>query len=141
MLLIKEPVKTMHILDEFHNHDVVIKRLKRIKDDRNKIEQSRSKDPFKKTFMEKTRDELGAGIEGGRQHWIRAKLHWFATSEFRREEMAHEIDKNFKLSRSMQMTINDNQGIDYGVDNLDPSVVQYATTGEYSDEYLSLLKD
>lgn len=130
----------MHILDEFHNHDVVIKRLKRIKEDRTKVEQTRLNDPFKKTFMEKTRDELGVGIEGGRQHWIRAKLHWFATSDLRREEITEEINKSFKLSRNMAMTTNDMQGIDYAVEVLDPSY-KYTKTGEYSDEYLSLLKD
>ena len=129
----------MHILDEFHNHDVVIKRLKRIRNDRTKVEAGRAADPFRKTFLEKSRDVLGVGIEGGRQHWIRAKMHWFATSDHRREEIHEEIQKSFKLSRSMQMTINENQGRNYAVETMDPTL-ESAESGGYTDEYLSLLR-
>ncbi len=129
----------MHILDEFHNHDVVIKRLKRIRNDRTKVEAGRAADPFRKTFLEKSRDVLGVGIEGGRQHWIRAKMHWFATSDHRREEIHEEIQKSFKLSRNMQMTINENQGRNYAVDTMDPTL-ENAEGGGYTDEYLSLLR-
>lgn len=127
----------MHILDEFHNHDVVIKRLKRIRNERTKVDEVRAADPFRKTFLEKSRDVLGVGIEGGRQHWIRAKMHWFATSDHRREEIHEEIQKSFKLSRNQTVEI---QRPPYAVDTMDPAFEFAETSGSYSAEYMSLLK-
>lgn len=129
----------MGILD--HNEDrVVIKRLKRITEERKKLDLKRAGDPFKKTFLEKVRDVLGLGVDGSRQHWIKAKLHWFAGSEFRRDEITQEIDKSFKISRAMQMINKDNQGVNYAVETYDP-MASFDESGQMTDEYLSLLRN
>ena len=130
----------MSILDQYNEDKVVIKRLKRITEERKKLEVKRTTDPFRKTFLEKIRDVVGLGVNGGRQHWIRAKLRWFAGSEFWRDEVTQEIDKSFKISRSMHMLTSEQQGVNYAVDTLDPTL-RFDDSGRCTDEYLSLLRE
>lgn len=131
-----------HILEEFQSHDVVLKRLKRMKNE--KAERDKKKDPFQKTFLERIRDVLGSTFSD-QGHQIRARLHWFATSEWRRDELTREIQKQQNLT-SMQKNISDSRGVNYHVDNLDAGSISYETnngamSGKYTDEYLSLLKE
>lgn len=114
-----------------------------MKDDRSTRE--KTKDPFRKTILEKIREFVGNAFENNKQHQIRARLHWFACSDWRRTELEQELEKMTKLT-SMQKIINDNRGVNYHVENLDASSIAYETndsylSGNYTDEYLSLLKE
>ena len=129
---------SIHFIEEFHSHDVVLKRLKRMKEDHK--EREKAKDPFKKTILERIREALGSAFET-RNHQIRAKLHWFATSDWRRVEIEQEMIKQHNLS-SMSRIIQDNRGINYHTESLDVGSIAYDSgNSNYSDEYLSLLRE
>lgn len=126
----------MHVLGEFHSQDVVLKRLKKMKEGRKEREKAR--DPFKKTILERIREFVGGAFENNKQHQIRARLHWFAGSELLQSERVAEIEKAHKLS-TMRKTKGyvaeiDNTSINYETD------AGYAT-GNYTEEYLSLMKE
>lgn len=129
-------LKTMHVIDEIKSHDSSLKRLKQMREERQR--RSDGRDPFRKTFLEKIREVLSCGMDG-RQHWIRARLRWWSGEDWRKNEIQQEIDKQVKLS-SMQTIINDNRGVDYTVEILDPSSLGYDAVHN-TDEYLNLLRE
>lgn len=125
--------RAIHILEEFQSHDVVIDRLKRMKAERLKRESER--DPFRKTILEKIRELWDLNISN-KQHWIKAKLHWFAGSDWRRAEIEEEIDKKVKFSGSHQTY---NPSVHYQSESAD--IYEAAYSGEQSEEYRSLFKE
>lgn len=126
----------MHVFEEFHSQDVVLKRLKKMKEGRK--EREKAKDPFRKTILERIREFVGGAFDNNKQHQIRARLHWFAGSELLQNERVAEIEKAHKIS-TMRKTKSyvaeiDNTSISYETDS------GYAT-GNYTEEYLSLMKE
>jgi hypothetical protein len=116
-----------------------MKRLQRMKKSVAQREKRQESDPFKKTFLEKIR-ELSSG--DCHQNSIRARLHWFAGSDWRREELEQAIDKKVKLGANMQTIINDGHGIDYAVGALDPTAPGYDYDSlDYNEEYLQLVRE
>lgn len=129
-------LKTMHVIDELQSHDSVIRRLKHMREERQRKHDGR--DPFRKTFLEKIRDVLSGGMDG-RQHWLRSRLHWWAGEDWRKTEIQQEIDKQVKLSNK-QTILNDDRGVAYGVEILDACALGYDAVHS-TDEYLNLLRE
>lgn len=126
----------MHVIDEITSHKAVMKRLKAMHENLARKEKQ-ERDPFQKTFLEKVREFLGFGPET-RQHWIRAKLHWYGQSDWRRNELESVLEKHRNLG-SMQTIINDSRGYDYSVDTLDVLRLE-SDKYKMTDEYMSLLR-
>lgn len=127
----------MHVFEEFQSQDVVMKRLKKMKEGRK--EREKHKDPFKKTILERIREFVGGAFDNNKQHQIRARMHWFAGSELMQSEKIAEIEKAHKISSMHKRSRN------YTVE-LDVSSIAYETdsgyaSGNYTEEYLSLLKE
>ncbi len=94
------PLLNKVVRPETQASDAVIKRLSRMKETHGKKEQAMSVDPFKRTFLEKTRESLECGSSyDNREHMLRTKLQWFAGSEWSKQEIEHVVDKALKNSQ------------------------------------------
>ena len=125
----------MHVFEEFQSQDVVMKRLKKMKEGRKMRE--KTKDPFRKTILEKIREFVGSAFENNKSHQIRARMHWFAGSEMVQNDRVMELEKAHKIS-SMQKSRGYGESLD--------SPITYETdsgytSGTYTEEYMSLLKE
>lgn len=85
--------RALLILDEVNSQEVVMKRLKRLKAAHEKKEKKQQADPFKKTFLEKIREFCQFD---NHQNIIRARLRWFASSDWRKQEVEQAISSNIQ---------------------------------------------
>ena len=94
------PLLNKVVRQETPSSDAVIRRLSRMKETHGKKEQAMSVDPFRRTFLEKTRENLECGSSyDNREHMLRTKLQWFAGSEWSKQEIEHVVDKALKTSQ------------------------------------------
>jgi hypothetical protein len=110
--------------------------MKKVVEQREKKSQS---DPFKKTFLERIRELLNAGQS--HQHLIRARLHWFAGSEWKREELIQVMDQKFKPANP-KSKINEDANTEFWGGRSDQySTMQAGASLSFDEEYLQMCRE
>ena len=84
--------------DSSQSDDAVIKRLQRMKENLKEKETQMRIDPFKRTFLERTREYLSCGFPT-RQNSLKIKLNWFAGSEWCQREVEPMLHEALKASK------------------------------------------
>lgn len=89
-----------HEADHIQNHDAMVHRLHRMKENFDEKEKRLRLDPFQRTFLEKSREYFSYGF-GNRENSLKVKLQMFAGSVWCREHADGVIDQAIKVRHNV----------------------------------------